>query len=66
MPLSKEVRSSRAPDSIRMPVEWHLPRVHITHLRRKFDLVPAVPSITITEPGVAHRSGQSVGDREIA
>jgi two-component system KDP operon response regulator KdpE len=30
-------------------------RVHITHLRRKIEKVPAMPSIIVTEPGVGYR-----------
>ena len=30
-------------------------RVHITHLRRKIEPVPAAPSIIVTEPGVGYR-----------
>jgi len=30
-------------------------RVHITHLRRKIETVPAAPTIIVTEPGVGYR-----------
>jgi len=30
-------------------------RVHITHLRRKIETVPASPTIIVTEPGVGYR-----------
>ena len=30
-------------------------RVHITHLRRKIEEVPAAPSVIVTEPGVGYR-----------
>jgi len=30
-------------------------RVHITHLRRKIEAVPAAPTIIVTEPGVGYR-----------
>lgn len=30
-------------------------RVHITHLRRKIEKVPAMPAIIVTEPGVGYR-----------
>jgi two-component system KDP operon response regulator KdpE len=30
-------------------------RVHITHLRRKIELVPSAPRIVVTEPGVGYR-----------
>jgi two-component system, OmpR family, KDP operon response regulator KdpE len=41
-------------------------RVHITHLRRKVELVPTAPSIIVTEPGVGYRCEVPVADREIA
>lgn len=30
-------------------------RVHITHLRRKIEKVPAIPTLIVTEPGVGYR-----------
>lgn len=41
-------------------------RVHITHLRRKVELVPTAPSIIVTEPGVGYRCEVPVAGREIA
>lgn len=35
-------------------------RVHVTHLRRKIEVVPSAPAILVTEPGIGYRCEQPV------
>ena len=43
-------------------------RVHITHLRRKIEVIPSAPRIVVTEPGVGYRCEvdreSGIGNRE--